>query len=122
MRGQGYNLGRDYAVLTPDDRTPTERWNQAALFDAAWHQAYRELNPTAESSHLAILAFLAALSRIAGVEVVSANAIYVAGYNAKRGQLCRELYPYERQQLRRAADRIWDALRQIETRQLQGSV
>lgn len=66
--------------------------------------------PTVERQHLMALAFLAALGRTRGIALDSADAIYIAGYEAKRLQLGRHPQPFERDKLRRAANRIWDAL------------
>lgn len=63
-----------------------------------------------ERQHLAALAFFAALARARGLALESADAIYLAGYEAKRQQLGRHPNPYEREKLRAAAERIWKAL------------
>jgi hypothetical protein len=94
--------------------TPTERERQRREFIAAFYSAQRDLNPPASTQHLAVVAFLAAMARVAGLTIASADAIYVAGYAAKKEQQGRELYPYERTQLRRAADRVWSALQQVQ--------
>jgi hypothetical protein len=99
-------------------RQPSDRDAERRDFYTAYHQVNGELNRTRAGSgrlatHLTTLAFFAALVRAGGVALKSADDIYVAGYYAKRQQQGRELYPYERTQLRSAADRIWAALQQV---------
>lgn len=106
-----YPLPQDESL---NDGTRMDRERQRRDFIAAFSAVHRELNPAPSMQHLAVVAFLAAMARVAGVAIASADAIYVAGYTAKKAQLSRDLYPYERTALRRAADRVWAALKTLE--------
>lgn len=82
-------------------------------FRRAHQSAHRALNPVG-NVHLAALAFLAAMARIHGLTFASADDIYIAGYKAKKEWLQRPLYSHECALLRRASDRVWSALQQVE--------
>jgi len=110
------SLGRDLPSSADpvDDRTVPEKLAQSITFSTEWHLAMRSLNPTAEARHLAAIAFLAALARTQGASFANADAVYIAGYQAKRQFLGRHLMDHERSALRRAADRVWSALQRLD--------